>query len=40
MNYSVKAEKDRFEVDVFVSSLSIALEYNGEYHYHYVPVYR
>ncbi len=40
MNYSVKPSVGRaFEVDVFVSSRSIAFEYNGEYHYQFVPVY-
>ncbi len=28
-----------FHFDVFIPSLSLALEYNGEYHYQFVPVY-
>ncbi len=40
MNYDVKPKSGRpFQVDVFVPSLSIALEYNGEYHYQFVPLY-
>ncbi len=30
----------RREVDVFVPSQSLALEYNGEYHYTFVPLYQ
>ncbi len=28
-----------FEVDVFVPNLALAFEYNGEYHYKFVPLY-
>ncbi len=40
MNYSVNLEKGkRFEVDVFIPSRALAFEYNGEYHYKYIPLY-
>ncbi len=40
MNYCVRPASGRaFEVDLFISSQSLALEYNGEYHYRYVPMY-
>ncbi len=40
MNYSIVPLETRpFDVDVFVPSLSLALEYNGEYHYKFVPMY-
>ncbi len=40
MNYRVEPALGRpFEVDVAIPSLSLVFEYNGEYHYHFVPMY-
>ncbi len=39
MNYRVPCSKRSVEVDVFVPSHSLALEYNGEYHYQFVGMY-
>ncbi len=41
MNARVSPMRNKhFELDVFIPALSLALEYNGEYHYKFVPVYR
>ncbi len=40
MNYMLYPLIGRpFEVDVFISSLSLAFDYHAEYHYRYVPLY-
>ncbi len=40
MNFSLVSLIGRsFEFDVFIPTLSLAFEYYGEYHYHFVPVY-
>ncbi len=39
MNYLLREGGKTFEVDVFVPSRALALEYNGEYHYKYVSMY-
>ncbi len=40
MNYPVVLTGKPFEVDIFVPSLSLAFEYNGEYHYKFVSMYQ
>ncbi len=40
MDYVVKGEERRlFELDVLIPSRALAFEYNGEYHYQFVPLY-
>src|SRR5689334_14870287 len=40
LNYFVQGNAKRpFEFDIFIPDLSLAFEYNGEYHYQSVPVY-
>ncbi len=40
MNYSARSADGKcFELDIFVPTRSLAFEYNGEYHYQFVPLY-
>ncbi len=39
-NYSYKKpDRGVYEFDIFIPVLSLAVEYNGEYHYNFIPVY-
>ncbi len=40
MNYCITVASGKpFEVDIFIPALSLAFEYNGEYHYQFVSMY-
>jgi len=36
--YSTEMKSKGVEFDIFIPSLSLAFEYNGEYHYKFVPI--